>query len=232
MNERNELEYENEHVHRVYDKIATHFSDTRYKPWPVVEHFLNSLPVGAIGLDIGCGNGKYQKVNPNIYLIGSDRCEKLVRIASQLGPMIVADGLHVPHPSNRTDFALSIAVIHHFSNEDRRLQAVQEVLRVLRKGGRALFFVWALEQNNSRRGFSENGPQDVHVPWVLKRQYEHPNAKPEDLKGHHPSENVAYQRYYHLFRKGELSELVQKAGGKLIEDGYDRDNWWAIVEKL
>lgn len=26
-----EIEYENEHVHQVYDKIATHFSDTRYK---------------------------------------------------------------------------------------------------------------------------------------------------------------------------------------------------------
>lgn len=26
-----EIEYENEYVHQVYDKIATHFSDTRYK---------------------------------------------------------------------------------------------------------------------------------------------------------------------------------------------------------
>ncbi|KAL2314769.1 tRNA (carboxymethyluridine(34)-5-O)-methyltransferase [Schizosaccharomyces pombe] len=226
-----EIEYENEHVHQVYDKIATHFSDTRYKPWPVVEKFLKSLPLGSVGVDIGCGNGKYQKVNPNVYMIGSDRCVKLVKIASNLGPMVISDGLHVPHPSNRFDFALSIAVIHHFSNENRRLQAVQEVLRPLVKGGKALFFVWALEQKNSRRGFSEDGPQDVYVPWILKRQYEYPNAKPEELKGHDPAENIAYQRYYHLFRKGELNELVETAGGSILEHGYDRDNWWVIAEK-
>ncbi len=32
--------FEQKHVHQVYDKIANHFSHTRYKPWPVVENFL------------------------------------------------------------------------------------------------------------------------------------------------------------------------------------------------
>ena len=54
---------EKEHVYDVYEKIAPHFSNTRYKPWPRVEQFLNSLPQGSIVLDVGCGNGKYLGCN-------------------------------------------------------------------------------------------------------------------------------------------------------------------------
>lgn len=43
------------------------------QPWPVVEDFLNSLEQGSLGADIGCGNGKYIGVNPNVCILGSDR---------------------------------------------------------------------------------------------------------------------------------------------------------------
>ena len=33
-------EFENQHVHQVYEEIAHHFSSTRYKAWPVVEEFI------------------------------------------------------------------------------------------------------------------------------------------------------------------------------------------------
>jgi len=35
---------EKEHVYDVYEKIAPHFSNTRYKPWPKVEEFMNTIP--------------------------------------------------------------------------------------------------------------------------------------------------------------------------------------------
>ena len=44
---------EAEHVHRVYDEIAPHFSHTRYKPWPKVAAFLARLPANSIVADIG-----------------------------------------------------------------------------------------------------------------------------------------------------------------------------------
>lgn len=66
-------QYESEHVHEVYEQIASHFSATRYKPWPIVERFLKELPDGSVGLDVGCGNGKYLAVNPNVFMVGSDR---------------------------------------------------------------------------------------------------------------------------------------------------------------
>ena len=50
-------EIEKKHVYEVYDKISEHFSLTRYKPWPQVSDFLNSLPDNSFLLDVGCGNG-------------------------------------------------------------------------------------------------------------------------------------------------------------------------------
>lgn len=44
---------EKEHVHEIYSQIATHFSDTRYKPWPKIAEFLESLPDGSIVADVG-----------------------------------------------------------------------------------------------------------------------------------------------------------------------------------
>lgn len=50
--------FEDEHVQKVYEAIAGHFSATRYKRWPVVDDFIEALPKGSIGCDFGCGNGK------------------------------------------------------------------------------------------------------------------------------------------------------------------------------
>ena len=94
--------YEEQNVHEVYQQIAGHFSATRYKvsspgpvdiishnsccchadedvrvcffqPWPIVEQFLQSLPAGSVGLDVGCGNGKNLQVNRDVFIVASDR---------------------------------------------------------------------------------------------------------------------------------------------------------------
>ncbi|EXJ80051.1 hypothetical protein A1O3_08337 [Capronia epimyces CBS 606.96] len=226
---RDELQYENEHVHEVYDQIATHFSSTRYKPWPVVDEFLRSLPAGAVGLDVGCGNGKYLPVNKSVFIIASDRSKALIDIARQHEPhtAIVADTLHLPHPPARFDFAISIAVIHHLSSVERRVQAIRTIIQTLRpplkgsSGGQALIFVWALEQKYSRRGWDQGSQQDVLVPWILKPdQTSGPDSPPK-----------TYQRYYHLYHEGELDNDAIAAGARILRSGYDRDNWWVIIAR-
>ncbi|KAK4167385.1 S-adenosyl-L-methionine-dependent methyltransferase [Cladorrhinum sp. PSN259] len=77
--------YERTHVHGVYEAIAPHFSATRYKPWPAVASFLSSQAPGAVGLDVGCGNGKYLGVNPSVFMVGSDRSASLVALAEKRG---------------------------------------------------------------------------------------------------------------------------------------------------
>lgn len=181
-------------------------------------------------------------------LMGISRSTNLVKIAKQHEPhaTLVADNLSLPHPKGAFDFAISIAVIHHLSTPARRVEAVKAVLDILRqpsedgkqKGGQALIYVWALEQKDSRRGWDEGHEQDVMVPWVLKQKKE---KKPKQRRGDTASEQQAvddaekpegdktFLRYYHLYRKGELEQDIGKAGGMVIESGYEKDNWWAIA---
>jgi tRNA (uracil-5-)-methyltransferase TRM9 len=276
-------EYEEEHVHTVYEEIASHFSSTRYKvcviqaqihhahvtdswqPWPIVERFLKELPDGAVGADVGCGNGKYLAVNPRVFIVGSDRyvhramdstkcidrvsSTNLVKIAKQHQPhsAVVADNLGLPHPTRSLDFAISIAVVHHLSTPARRIEAVKAILELLRaplqleqEGGlsKALIYVWALEQKESRRGWDEGHEQDVMVPWVMKGKKEKSQKKSKKKKTEEQVErddaaeqveDKTFLRYYHLYRKGELENDVTEAGGEVVESGYEKENWWAIA---
>ncbi|KAK3185801.1 tRNA methyltransferase, has a role in tRNA modification [Lecanicillium sp. MT-2017a] len=211
--------YESTHVHSVYDAIAPHFSSTRHSPWPLVATFLQSLAPGSIGLDVGCGNGKYLGVNPTLHILGSDRSEALVRLAKngQTGcEVAVADGLALPYREGTFDFVICIAVVHHLSTQERRREAVATLLQKLKTGGKALVFVWALEQKGSRRGWDVGSAQDRMVPWVMRSK-----GKADET----------FQRYYHLYRQGELEEDVVAVGGVVEESGYERDNWWAIFTR-
>lgn len=193
---------EQEYVHEVYNQISDHFSKTRYKPWPIVKNFLMTRPDYSIGLDVGCGNGKYLQLNKNIFMLGSDRSSGLIQCAHDLMrekestkvetlsqkeieqgytsmcfgekrcDVMINDGLSLPYQNDRFDFAISIAVIHHFSNEERRIQACRHIGEKLKKGGEALIYCWALEQGDSRRGYNESMEQDILVPWVLEGEFQ------------------------------------------------------------
>ncbi|GBN56413.1 hypothetical protein AVEN_239513-1 [Araneus ventricosus] len=47
------LALEKAYVHDVYDQIAPHFTDTRYRPWPRVKQFLLELEPGSLVADVG-----------------------------------------------------------------------------------------------------------------------------------------------------------------------------------
>ncbi|BAO40624.1 tRNA (uracil-5-)-methyltransferase TRM9 [Kluyveromyces marxianus] len=267
---------EEEYVHQVYNEIAPHFSQTRYKPWPIVTEFLNSREMGSIGIDVGCGNGKYLGVNPNLFIIGSDRSSGLISCAHDINKdynVLIADGICLPHRDNTFDFAISIAVVHHWSTRERRVQAIRHIMSKLKSGGEMLIYCWALEQADSRRGYQEGMEQDVLVPWVLqkKESTKKKESKPEapakpDLTNIPKHERSAYiqkwkqeqealrlqrereqeelrkkqqeeeknntkYRYYHLYRKGELEEDCEMAGGIIIGQGYEKDNWYVIAKK-
>ncbi|EMR08091.1 hypothetical protein PNEG_03531 [Pneumocystis murina B123] len=223
---------ETSYVHNVYSAIAGHFSATRQKPWPTIENYLLKQPTGALGLDVGCGNGRYLFLSQNIFLIGIDRCEALLQIAKEAGEahVILGDARLLPvRPI--FDFAISIAVIHHLTIEAHRIDALRQLLTILRPGGTALVSVWALEQPNSRRGWNECSPQDILVPWISYTKAESPDNESRDIdQKDRVVETKIYQRYYHLFRKGELEEYIKKAGGEVIESGFERDNWWAQMQ--
>ncbi|XP_039724646.1 alkylated DNA repair protein alkB homolog 8-like isoform X2 [Pteropus medius] len=143
---------EQEYVHRVYEEIAGHFSSTRHSAWPRIVEFLKALPSGSLVADIGCGNGKYLGINKELYMIGCDRSQKLVDICRERQfQAFVCDALAVPIRSGSCDACISIAVIHHFATAERRMASLQELVRLLRPGGKALIYVWALEQEYNKK---------------------------------------------------------------------------------
>ncbi|XP_038674708.1 probable tRNA methyltransferase 9B isoform X1 [Scyliorhinus canicula] len=152
---------EKDYVHSVYEKIAPHFNDSRYKAWPRVRQFLLEQESGSLIADVGCGNGKYLCINKQAYKVGCDYCLPLVESArEQSYEAMVCDSLHLPYRDQCFDAILSIAVIHHFSTKERRIQAIKEMARILRVRGKIMIYVWAMEQN--RRKFEK---QDIFVPW-------------------------------------------------------------------
>ncbi|NXT95024.1 ALKB8 protein, partial [Anhinga rufa] len=96
---------------------------------------------------------------------GCDRSKNLVNICGEKNfQAFVCDALSVPIRSGSCDACISIAVIHHFSTAERRLATIRELARLLRPGGTALIYVWAMEQeykNQKSKYLKEkNGSKD------------------------------------------------------------------------
>ncbi|KAF7966298.1 hypothetical protein HWV62_39221 [Athelia sp. TMB] len=144
--------------------------------------------------------------------------------------------------------------MYRAENDQRLLQSVSP------SHGRVLIYVWAIEQDElSKRkvldkpnlGDGEKAGRDVFVPWVLST----PNLKP---KGHKTactdteatSQPQVFNRYYHMFAKGELTGLVLEAakdlglnagppdgehfghakGIEIVQDGWERSNYYIELQ--
>jgi alkylated DNA repair protein alkB family protein 8 len=215
---------EEEHVFSVYEKIAPHFSHTRYKMWPEVSAFLNSLPANSLVLDAGCGNGK--NLTPaHLSMIGSDRAVAFCQLAAEATRRdcfcsdISRDTGLAFRPS-LFDAVISIAVLHHIPSLRGRLAALEQISRSLRPGGRALIYVWAMEQQEGSVGARKFESQDVFVPWHFQTRYSSEEAPVTELE--------QMQRYYHVFTQAEFRELLSRLSHLLqVKRVYFDSNNWA-----
>ncbi|XP_018311494.1 alkylated DNA repair protein alkB homolog 8 [Mycetomoellerius zeteki] len=244
-------ELENSYVHKVYEEIANHFSETRHKQWPNVTKFLESLEEGTLLLDVGCGNGKYLCGDQNVYKMGCDYSSGLMGICrKQNFEVLQCNCLYLPYKDDSVDAIISIAVIHHLSTEERRLRAISEIVRVLRPKGKCLIYVWAMEQRwNSQDSFYlKSGKKSKESKKINQSGINHERISECNLtlpihenRTDFPQSNMLipwtkksehFLRYYHVFRDGEIARLCTKIPSASIKEVYyDQGNWCVILEK-
>ena len=134
--------------------------------------------------------------------------------------------MRLPYRSGAFDAALSIAVLHHVSSEGRRRLLFAETLRVLRPGGLALFYAWAMDQSDGRSGHVF-ASQDVFVPFTQRA----PAAAAGEEAREAPAAAVVHQRYCHVYREGELRALAESVGGTVLQEYCDTGNHCVLVRK-
>lgn len=197
----------------VYNKIAFHFDQTRHTIWKKVGEFIDSAPPSSMIADIGCGNGKNMLTRKDCTFVGCDNCPKFVDICKSKNlDVVLGDATNIPFRDNMFDCVLSIAVIHHLVTNSRRLKAIQELVRICKNGGRILIYVWSIDAN-IKSDRIKNVDDGKLIQWRHK--------------------NTIYDRFYHMFEKGELQDLIDKINGvEIIDTSHVCGNWVCVVRKI
>ena len=229
---------ESRYVTDVYEEIAEHFSHTRHTPWPGVMKFINSQPAFSVIADVGCGNGKYLGTRSDAFLFGNDNSLNLCSICKGRGHEIFAcNALNIPLRDEMCDSVICIAMLHHITTLTRRVAVLQNLVNLLKPGGRGLVTVWAQNQyldvddtddirpcntNPSEGGIGRRqfDSQDVFVDWQ-KQSTASINEKTQK-----------FFRYYHVFNEVELRELFNQVRNVGVESiVYEKANWFATFTK-
>ena len=214
----------------VYDKIADHFSDTRSFLWEDLASFRDFVKEDDRVLDIGCGNGRLYQLftqntrfieNDTIIYVGLDISEKLIEIAKDKYPeckFVVGDMRELPFEENSFDVAFNLVAFHHLPDRESQLKALQEVNRVMKKGGKVILLNWNAYSdwviNKIAKGdYEDLGSQLFRVPWKT------------------PDKKVLGDRIYYGFKMQELEGLFGEVGFSLEDQYYLRHGEKVEVEK-
>ena len=162
-------------------------------------------------LDLCCGAGRHSFFN--IKTISADYSIEMLKIIEKKKKYkknsphpVLCDCLNLPFCNDVFDCVICIAGIHHLNSKDKRIRAVLEIKRVLKKGGKFLISVW------SKNAFDKKEQKHLFCKW-----------------------NKKYFRYYYLFNFAELKNLIISCGlkiNKIYEKGEKKaKNIWVEGEK-
>jgi len=198
----------------VWNFLAESWRNHRNKPIKEVVEFLEkeyqsiNISPGRI-LDVGCGTGR--NLIAGFRWTGTDISPKMIEYAKSFAKRkgidftgVVADARNLPLDSDAYDLALCIAVLHCLDSE--RKKAVSEMYRTMKKGGRALIIVW-----NRRQPKFWFLQREIHEPWRIGDR--------------------TFYRYYYLFTKNELKQLLESAGFKIVSIKGSSDKAFKIFPK-
>ncbi len=228
---------ETTYVNHVYSKIARHFSSTRNgDKWQYVSQFMASLPSKIRLIDIGCGNGKYIDCRRDIEYVAYDNCAELLECARETyqseSHVFYLQGsiTKIPFEDGSMDAFICIAVFHHLYEKSERYQAMEEMVRILKVGGRGMITVWSSRQNPTRFQKwkpleTSHDPHDYLVPWTYRKN--------PGVKGVNQNKNlVYYDRYYHVYDKDELLSYCMHLPIHIESCEEIHGNWVLVIQKM
>jgi len=158
-------------VRDTYDRIGAHFARTRPEPWEEVTEFLDGRS-GAVGLDIGAGNGRHaEPLASHVELVlALDASLAPLREAVERGrdrgfdlATALGDATALPVGDGCIDLAVYIATIHHLPSRAERIGSLDELARVLSGRGAGLVSAWSVSHDR----FDRESGFDAEVDWTL-----------------------------------------------------------------
>ncbi len=195
-----------------YDQMAEKFSGTRSFFWPDLNFIKNHVKDGDQVLDFGCGNGRLLEIlqDKPLQYYGVDVSQKLIALAqakySHWAPNFskISGQARLDFADDFFDAVVSIAVFHHFPDEQFRLAMAQELSRVTKPGGTVVVTVWNLWQekykkhlwkNRGRKllGRSRLGWQDCEIPF-------------------RNNTGETFKRFHHAYTMEEMKKIFETAG--------------------
>ena len=202
---------------KIWDAIAEQWHHFRQGKVETVYGFLGKYcdKKGKI-LEIGCGNARnlipFAKLNFECY--GVDFSKKMLENADKYARknnvnirLLKSDMTSLSFEDDYFDYVLYVSSLHHLDNEEKRLKALKEAYRVLKKNGLMLLSVW----NKLQFRFIFRS-KDLDISWRFK-----------DKK---------YDRYYHLFDYFELRKLVKIANFSILEYNIFGGNLVFVLKKI
>jgi len=156
----------------------------------------------------------------NLQFTGVDFCPALVDICRQKGLTAVeSDMTALPFSDASFDGFIAVASYHHLDNDESRKKALDEMHRILKKGGRGLIVVWAKEQDKSKFIFEST---------IKTGKYGF------DEKVIWKSKGTPYARYYHIYEKDDLQNEINDFCPCFKTDtaGWEKGNWFLQLQKV
>lgn len=207
---------------QVWNNIASPWKEYRSSQIPIVAEFLKNKKGKVI--DLGCGSGRNMIKNDDIEYYGVDFSKEQLKYAWDF---IQKQGINAKlfkskaDELNREDFSdelfdcgLFIATLHCIEGKKERKNALMEFYRVLKKGSEAIISVW-----NSEDERFDGSTGDFYMSWK--------------------KDGIPYMRYYYLYDKNELLDLLKSVGFKILEiydtrehDRFSRKNWIFRIKKF
>lgn len=225
-----------------YNNFAGQFSQTREYLWDDIKHLLKYIKENDKVLDIGCGNGRLYHVlkEKQAWYTGLDLSEELIKIATAAaGPrlmavaktkypeasFVVGDMKKLLFLTDTFDTVFCIAAFHHLATAEERLQALREMKRVVKPGGKILLVNWNLLGQwgigKVEKGDFKRFGNDFSVPWRNSER------------------KVLGERFYHAFTLDEIELLCKEVRLRVEQNLYskkgsesDRENGENIITVL